>query len=291
MTAKMTAAGRALESRRPDRLFDDPLAAVLAGDEGVRWMEEMRLPTTPVENPTIGPRTRYLDDLVVGAASTGVRQAVLVAAGMDTRAFRLNLPKEMVVFELDEPALLEEKQIILGHEEATPICRRVVIPVDLRTDGWTLALRAVGFDISEPAVFLAEGLSYYLDEDENARLLDHLARLGATGSRLGIDMASRDYLDNPVLAPFFDLAAARGVQWKFGTNDPEEFLAAHGWRAHVETFDVVGRRYGRWPPPGVSEEIAARAATLSRSFVITADRMLSYGWEEPGSSGLDLRLT
>jgi methyltransferase (TIGR00027 family) len=110
MTAKVTAARRAAESRRPDRVFEDPLAAVLAGEEGFAWMAEWRLPGTPAENPTIGARTRFFDDLVIGAVGGGTRQVVLVGAGMDTRAFRLALPAEAVVFELDQEALLAEKQ-------------------------------------------------------------------------------------------------------------------------------------------------------------------------------------
>ena len=104
------------------------------------------------------------------------------------------------------------------------------------------------------------------------RLLEHLAALGAPGSLLGIDMVSDDYLRNPAVAPCFELAEARGVHWRFGTNDPGAFLAAHGWRADVTDFEVVGRRFGRWPPPGVSEEVAARALRGSRSFFITAER-------------------
>jgi hypothetical protein len=114
MTAKLAAAGRAVESRRPDRLFDDPLAGALAGDEGLRWLEQWRLPGMPVENPTIGPRTRFFDDLVVAAVADGVRQVVLVAGGMDTRAFRLALPADTVTFELDQPAVLAEKQEVFG---------------------------------------------------------------------------------------------------------------------------------------------------------------------------------
>jgi methyltransferase (TIGR00027 family) len=272
VTAKLTAAGRAVESRRADRLFDDPLAAVLAGEEGFGLMERWRLPGRPVENPTIGPRTVVFDDLVLAAIAEGVGQMVLLAAGMDTRAFRLRLPAEVIVFELDLPELLEHKQAILEQEHAEPRCHRILVPVDLAEDDWPLALSAAGFDSSSPAVFIAEGLSYYLTEDENARLLDHLAALAASGSRLGIDMVSRDYLEDPAAAPFFEFTAAHGIHWQFGTNDPAEFLAAHGWQAEVSAFDTVARRLGRWPPPGVSEEAAARRVATGRSYFISSER-------------------
>lgn len=109
----MAAAGRALESRRPDRLFDDPLAQALAGEDGFRWMEEMRPPGSPAENPSIGPRTWFSDQLVTRAAGDGCGQAVLLAAGMDTRAFRLPPPAQTVVYEVDDPAMLADKHAIL----------------------------------------------------------------------------------------------------------------------------------------------------------------------------------
>ncbi len=271
VTAKLTAAGRAVESRRADRLFEDPLAAALAGEEGFGLMGQWRLPGQPEENPTIGPRTRFYDDLVAAAVGEGMRQVVMLAAGMDTRAFRLPLPAEVIVFELDRPALLEQKQAILEQEQAAPRCRRTVVAADLAADDWPEALLAARFDSSAPTVFIAEGLSWYLTEDENARLLATLARLAPPGSRLGIDMVSRDYLENPAAAPFFAFTAAHGIRWQFGTDDPAGFLAAYGWQAEVRTFAGFARRLGRWPPPGVSEEVAARALATG-SYFISATR-------------------
>jgi methyltransferase (TIGR00027 family) len=271
-TGRLAAAGRALESRRADRLFEDPLAEALAGEEGFRLMEQWRLPGMPVENPTIAPRTRFYDDLVVEAVADGIGQVVLLAAGMDTRAFRLPLPAEVVVFELDLRELLEQKQAILEQHHAQPRCDRLVVAADLADDDWQQALTTTGFDDAAPAVLIAEGLSYYLTEDENARLLDDLASLSAPGSRLGIDIVSRDGLENPAVVPFFEFMAARGIRWQFGTNDPARFLAAHGWHAQVTDFDAFARRLGRWPPPGVPETIAARAAAASRSYFVRAER-------------------
>jgi methyltransferase (TIGR00027 family) len=274
LTAKLTAAGRAVESRRADRLFEDPLAVALAGDEGFALMEQWRLPGMSQEQATItiGPRTRFYDELVVEAVGDGIGQVVLVAAGMDTRAFRLPLPQEAIVFELDLAELLEHKQAILEQEHAEPRCHRKVVPADLAEDDWPRALTAAGFDGSAPAVFIAEGLSWYLTENDNARLLDALGFLAAPGSRLGFDIVSRDFLENPDAAPFFEFTAARGIRWQFGTNDPAGFLAAHGWRAEVNAFADVARRLGRWPPPGVSEDLAARTVDQDRSYFISSER-------------------
>ena len=213
MTAKLAAAGRAVESRRPDRLFDDPLAAALAGAEGFRWLEEWRLPGMPQENPTIGPRTRFFDDLVVAAVEEGVRQVVLVAAGMDTRAFRLKLPTDTVAYEVDQPVVLADKQVVLDREHATPTCRRVLVGVDLGDDAWPSALVRSGFDPDARTVFVAEGLSGYLTEDDNARLLDQLAALAMPGSALGIDMLSKAYLENPAVTPFLERLRSLGIPW------------------------------------------------------------------------------
>jgi methyltransferase (TIGR00027 family) len=252
-TARLTAAGRAVENRRADRLFEDPLAEALAGEEGFRLMEQWRLPGAPRENPTIGPRTRFYDDLVIDAVENGLGQIVLIAAGMDTRAFRLALPADVIVFELDLPELLAQKQAILDQEHAEPRCPRVVVAADLAEDDWQQALATCGFDHAARTVFIVEGLSWYLTEEENARLLDDLASLAAPGSRLGIDVISRDHLESPASAPLFKFAAALGILWQFGTNDPVGFLAAHGWEAEVTDLDAFARRIGRWPLPDVPE--------------------------------------
>ena len=266
-TARLTAAGRAVENRRGDRLFEDPLAEALAGEEGFRLMEQWRLPSAPRENPTIGPRTRFYDDLVIDAVANGLGQVVLVAAGMDTRAFRLALRAEVIVFELDLPELLAQKQAILEQEHAEPGCQRVVVAADLAEDEWPQALTAGGFDHAARTVFIVEGLSWYLTEEENARLLDDLASLAAPGSRLGIDIICRDHLESPASAPFFKFTAALGILWQFGTNDPAGFLAAHGWQAEVTDLDAFARRLGRWPPPDVPEDLAAHVDASSRSYL------------------------
>jgi methyltransferase (TIGR00027 family) len=274
VTVKLTAAGRAVESRRADRLFEDPLAAALAGEEGFALMKQWLLPGMSEEQATstVGPRARFYDDLVVNAIGDGIGQLVLMSAGMDTRAFRPPLPAEVIVFELGLPELLEEKQAILDQEHAEPRCHRIVVPADLAEDDWPRALTAAGFDSSAPALFIAEGRSYYLDEDENSRLLDQLGSLAASGSRLGIDMVNHDTLENPAVVPFVEFTAAYGVQWRFGTNDPAGFLTAHGWQAELNTFEAVARRRGRWPRPGVSDEEAARAVDSGRRCFISSQR-------------------
>ena len=276
VTARLAAAGRAVETRRADRLFADPLAEVLAGEEGFRLMERWRLPGAPRENPTIGPRTRFYDDVVVDSIAAGVGQVVLIAAGMDTRAFRLPLPADAVVYELDLPRVLAHKQAIIEQQHATPCCGRCVVAVDLTHDGWPQTLTAAGFDQTAPTVFIVEGLSWYLAEEENARLLDLLSGLAAPGSRLGIDIISRDQLESPAAASFFAFTASLGIFWRFGTNDPTAFLAAHGWHAEVTALDAFARRIGRPTSPEAPAAVARDGiATRSRFDSRTPDRSAS----------------
>lgn len=273
MTAKMAAAGRALESRRADRLFDDPLAQALAGEEGFRWMEELRPPGSPAENPSIGPRTWFFDQLVTRAAGDGAGQVVLLAAGMDTRAFRLPLPAQTVVYELDDPAVLADKQAIVDREHAISRCIRRPVAADLAQAEWPAALAAAGYDPAAPAAFVAEGLTWYLPGPAVALLLDRAAGIATPGSRLGVDMVSADYLASPAVAPSLELAASRGARWQFGTNDPAGFLAAHGWQADLHDLFAVARSLGRWPPPGVPDDVAGRAAAIGRNWLISATRV------------------
>jgi len=198
---------------------------------------------------------------------------VLLAAGMDTRAFRLPLPAGTIVYELDDPAVLADKQAILDREQAVPCCMRRPVPTDLAGPRWPASLAAAGFNPAAPAVLVAEGLTVYLPADAVALLLDQTAGIAAPGSRLCIDMASADYLANPAVAPYAELAAARGTRWQFGTNDPGGFLAAHGWRADIHDMYAVARNLGRWPPPGVPAGIADRAAAASPNWFISATRV------------------
>ena len=125
----------------------------------------------------------------------------------------------------DQPGLLEEKQAILDRHDAEPRCRRIAVPVDLTNDDWPEALASAGYSSAAPAVFIAEGLSWYLTEDENARLLDAIARLAAPDSRLGFDIVSQDTLENPDEAPFFEFTAASASGGSSGPMTP-----ADSWR-------------------------------------------------------------
>ncbi len=234
-TSRITAAIRAAESARPDRLFDDPFAATLAGDVGHALAARMD------SGDVIGVRTRFDDDAVRSAADGGITQIVLPAAGMDTRAWRLEL-SGCTVFELDRPALLGLKADLLA--DAEPAARRVPVPVDLTGD-WPADLRAAGFDPDRPSCWIVEGLLQYLPEPAVHGLLDAITALSAPGSRLVVDVVGAGLLASAQARPILDAMAAAGSPWVFGTDDPGALLTARGWDAEVHLLGAVAQRFGR----------------------------------------------
>lgn len=235
-TSRITAAIRAVESARPDRLFDDPFAATLAGELG-------RALAARIDSGDVIPvRTRFGDDRVRAAVDAGITQVVLPAAGMDTRAWRLGLPAGATVFELDRPALLGLKADLIGH--AAPVPRRVPVPVDLTAD-WPADLCAAGFDPARPACWVVEGLLQYLPEPAVHGLLDAVTGLSAPGSRLILDVVGAGLLASARARPMLDAMVAAGSPWVFGTDDPGALLTARGWACDVRLLGDVAVAMGR----------------------------------------------
>lgn len=241
VTSRLTAAMRERESGREDRLFADPLAAVLAGDEGREVMARLGMR----DNPTIPVRTRYVDETLAGIL--GPEQVVLVAAGMDTRAYRLDLP---TVYELDRPELLALKDHLLAGAPAR--AERRPVGVDLTAD-WAPALTAAGFDPDRPAVWIVEGVLQYLDEADVHGLLDRVSALAAPGSHLITDTVGRSLLDFPALRPMLEALAANGMRWVFGTDEPEALLTPRGWAPEITRISAYGGALKRWPYPPAAE--------------------------------------
>jgi len=196
VTATAVAASRALASRGPDPLIDDPYAALLVEAVGIDHFTTMALGEIGENGSAHGEtreareymavRTRFFDDALTTAAAAGVRQIVILASGLDTRAYRLAWPAGTTVFELDQPQVIEFKTRVLADAGATPGARRVAISIDLRDD-WPQALRDNGFDSSQPSAWIAEGLLIYLPPDAQDRLLDHITELSAPGSVLATE--------------------------------------------------------------------------------------------------------
>jgi len=261
LTARWIAAARAHESARPHRLFDDPYAAALAGSSELRTTTggALRAGASVVDDlivqanrafgaPLLAVRTRFFDELLLHAVRVGrVRQVVLLAVGLDARAYRLPWPLGTQLYELDQPALLGAKAATLARLGAEPACQRHTLGVDLAEAEWAESLCAAGYDPKAPSVWLTEGLLMYLDRPAVERLLGSAARLAAPGSWLGADLFNTVVLSAPLLRPLVALMAAQGAPWHFASDDPEALFEEAGWIATVTEAREAGARYGRWP--------------------------------------------
>ncbi|MBO0866856.1 MAG: class I SAM-dependent methyltransferase, partial [Mycobacterium sp.] len=200
-TATMVAAARAVATNTPDALINDPFAEPLVRAVGVdfftRWATG-ELDPADVDTPDapwglqrmadlMAARTRYFDAFFLDATSAGIRQTVILASGLDARAYRLPWPAGTTVFEIDQPQVIEFKTATLAELGAEPTADLRALPIDLRQD-WPAALREAGFDPDQPTAWIAEGLLAFLPPDAQDRLLDNVTRLSANGSRLAAEI-------------------------------------------------------------------------------------------------------
>ncbi len=225
---------RALESGRPDRLFDDPLAAAFAG------------PPTDADSVFrlhVAIRTRFYDDYLL---ASGHHQVVLVAAGLDTRAFRLDWPADTHLFELDLPDLLAYKEKVLTTQGAVPRCTRTLVPVDLRDD-WPAPLVKAGFQPDRPTAWLIEGLLVYLTAEDAAKVLTRVTSLSAPGSTLSCE--HRDRERNPNREPPTEAMRRLVSMWQGGLGtQTATWLADHGWDITTHNGMALAESYGRAEP-------------------------------------------
>ncbi|OBB99560.1 methyltransferase [Mycobacterium sp. 852013-50091_SCH5140682] len=250
-TGILVAAIRAEETRRPDRLFADPFAEKLAGESGRRMLAESVAAMGDKSMLQIVVRTRFWDE-ALSRAVPPLTQVVILAAGMDARAYRLPWPDGTTVFELDQPAVIATKAEALAGDE--PRCRRVTIGVNL-AEGWTDVLRANGFDPSVPAVWLAEGLLQYLDESAVRTVFERVDAMSAPGSVLLYDIVGKALLENVVLAAVRERMARNGAPWLFATDKPGELCERLGWSAVVTDVAEPGNRWNRWFAPAVPLDV------------------------------------
>lgn len=263
-TGVLVAAIRAEETRRPDRLFDDPFAERLAGEPGRRMLAEAVATSGDKSTLQIVVRTRFWDEALLNAVPP-VSQVVIVAAGLDARAYRLPWPDGTTVFELDQPAVIAAKAAALAAAE--PRCRRVAIGVDLTTD-WTDTLRSNGFDPELPAVWLMEGLLQYLDEGAVHTLFERVDALSAPGSALLYDIVGKTLLDSVMLAPVLEQMSRNGAPWLFGTDAPEQLCERLGWSAVVTDVAAPGNEWNRWFAPAVPLDVPG----VPRGYFVTATK-------------------
>lgn len=239
-TALGAARIRAAESARPDRLFDDPLAAAfLAADpDAVPAEASGRVGAAFAVGVVL--RTRLLDDEAAAAAAAGCRQVVLLGAGLDARAFRIGWPARTRVFELDLPDVLGFKERVLAERGAVPGCERTPVPVDLAGD-WAEPVRRAGFAPDRPALWLPEGLLTYLSAADATRLFETVTELSTVGSRLAVEHGGSVLPEARRLPALVEYARL----WRGGLGEgTRDWLDGHGWRTELRDGEHLGRGGG-----------------------------------------------
>ena len=251
-TATMVAAGRAIASRDPRGLIDDPFAAPLVRAVGMEFFTKMvdgELDLAAADPGSVqgiqaridemALRTRFFDDYFVAATGTGIRQAVILASGLDARAYRLAWPAGTVVYEIDQPAVIEFKTTTLAGIGAEPTAQRRTVAIDLRED-WPAALRAAGFDPGTPTAWCAEGLLIYLPPEAQDLLFDNITALSAPGSTIATEFVpGLADLDPEKVRAATATMQEHGLDLDMpsliyrGERTPVmEYLGAKGWQMH-----------------------------------------------------------
>jgi methyltransferase (TIGR00027 family) len=251
-TATGVAVGRALATRTATPLINDPFAEPLVRAVGVDFFTRVvsgELDPVEVDDGALfglsrmtdmmAVRTKFFDDFFVSAMDSGIRQAVILASGLDARAYRLPWPAGTTVYEIDQPQVIEFKTKTLADLGAAPTAERRAVAIDLRHD-WPAALRQAGFDPTQPTAWSAEGLLAFLPSDAQDRLLDNVTGLSAPGSRVASENMSDTGMETRMQNRMHE-AVERWRKHGFdvemtdlwylgGRNDVAEYLDGHGWK-------------------------------------------------------------
>jgi methyltransferase (TIGR00027 family) len=272
-TAVMVAAARAIETEQPDALIHDPYARLLVNNAGseILW-EAMLDPEVVAKIEAIDEesaarihhmrgyqavRTHFFDAYFADAVAAGIRQVVILASGLDSRAYRLDWPAGTTVYEIDQPQVLDYKSSTLAESGATPSADRREVAIDLRED-WPAALRAAGFDPAQRTAWLAEGLLMYLPAEAQDKLFTQIGELSPAGSRVSAETAPThsDERREQMRERFKKVAEEIGIEQSVDVGelmyrddnraDVADWLNNHGWRAtsqnSLDEMDRVGRR-------------------------------------------------
>ncbi|CAM4474967.1 Putative S-adenosyl-L-methionine-dependent methyltransferase [Mycobacterium basiliense] len=281
-TALGVAAARAAETESDDPLIHDPFARIFVDAAGDGMWTLFANPALLAAASDIEPlvrtrvrqmidfmaaRTAFFDEFFLGAADADVRQVVILASGLDSRAWRLPWPNGTVVYELDQPRVLEFKSATLSRHGARPTAKLVNIPIDLRQD-WPAALRDSGFDASKASAWSAEGLVRYLPARAQDLLFERIDALSPAGSWLAANVPEEGFLDPDLVRRQHEdmrrMRAAAGKLVEIQMPDVEElwyaeertvladWLADRGWEASVTTSAELLAHHGR-PVPNDSE--------------------------------------
>lgn len=271
-TAVMVAAARAIETEQPDALIRDPYARLLVNNAGaaVLW-EAMLDPEVVAKIEAIDEesaarmqhmrgyqavRTHFFDSYFADAVAAGIRQVVILASGLDSRAYRLDWPAGTTLYEIDQPQVLDYKSSTLAESGAIPSADRREVAIDLRED-WPAALRAAGFDPDQPTAWLAEGLLMYLPAEAQDKLFTQIGELSPAGSRVSAETAPMHAEERrqQMRERFKKVAEQLGLEETVDVGELmyrdehraelADWLNEHGWRATAQNSLDEMHRLGR----------------------------------------------
>lgn len=293
-TAVMVAAARAIETDHPEPLIRDPLAKILVSNAGTGVWETMLDESMVAKVAAVDPetaaifqhmrsyqavRTHFFDAYFAAAVAAGIRQVVILASGLDSRAYRLDWPAGSTVYEIDQPKVLAYKSATLAEHGVTPSAERREVPIDLRQN-WPATLRGAGFDSAAPTAWLAEGLLMYLPAEAQDRLFAQITELSAPGSRIAVETAAShaDERRQEMRERFQKVADQLGFEQTVDVQDliyhdddradVADWLSDHGWRATTQNSGDEMRRLDRWVegvPMADDKDAFAQFVTAERS--------------------------
>ncbi|HZC89314.1 MAG TPA: class I SAM-dependent methyltransferase [Mycobacterium sp.] len=285
-TALGVASARAAETESDNPMISDPFARVFldaVGDGVWNWHSTSQLPPELIDAEPDVPlqrqamvgymasRTKFFDTFFLDATRSGIRQAVILAAGLDSRSWRLPWPDGVTVYELDQPRVLDFKASTLAEHGAEPACNRIAVPVDLRQD-WPKALQEAGFDASVPSVWSAEGLMPYLPAAAQELLFERIQGLTVAGSRVSVEALGPTFLDPELRAKrrarmdrvrqvMAKVQPQREIPrtdelWYFEEREPVgDWFGRHGWDVTVTPSDKLMAGYGRSAAEEVKDQV------------------------------------
>jgi methyltransferase (TIGR00027 family) len=263
-TALGIAWSRSQEATSDCPLFTDPYAQMFvdaATDRGWQQPSNSMLERIRSIGGYAASRTKWFDEFFIAAGANGIDQAVILAAGLDARGWRLPWLNDTVLYELDQPKVLEFKAETLSRVDASPsVARYVAVPIDLRDD-WPKALRDAGFDVTVPTAWAAEGLLPYLPATGQDLLFERINDLSAPGSRVAVESFGADFFDPEYLADRreqmrrlreeageADGPDVQDLWYLEDRTDVAHWLAEHNWEVSaVAALDLM-TRYGRCKP-------------------------------------------
>lgn len=280
-TAVMVAAARAVETDSSDPLISDPYAKVLVANAGTGvWetlLNEALIDKLESVDPEIAAvyhhmrnyqavRTHFFDAYFTDAVGAGIRQVVILASGLDSRAYRLDWPVGTTVYEIDQPKVLAYKETTLAAHDVTASVQHRAVAIDLRQD-WPAALTAAGFDPAAPTAWLAEGLLMYLPAEGQDRLFDQITALSAPGSRIAAETAGKHGSDErrqqmaerfKKITEMVGMTQSLDIQELIYQDDDRApvrgWLDEHGWQATSQPSTAEMRRLNRWVDVSMTDD-------------------------------------